>query len=553
MKTCKQLNSLLLPMLYHDVVLNVRQENRVRLTQFFALRNKGVKYIHSLTFEIYSEEDAKWTWYVLLKGFRQAPPCDSLRKISCDSNIFLLAPKMRQLLSQRHDVGATVTHLARTEALLDHLSSASYLPRLTCCQEMTLHFGPVGANLVSGIPDDVVIEDSKITQDVAAVWNGKHLRAMRVNFGRADQPIDQVPNRAIFDTRVFLRTLSDFHDSRLARYGSERALSDLTLRGADLGSPMMQHWQIPSAGLDAFAWLTTLVLQDCTGCCALLTWLPLRIQRCRLRRLVVISKAEHGISAFGSAVEGFLMSFEGLHTLIVSAAVEDIPGAHAVTRHAQTLKVLYLGAAIDANWRDVGSYVDRICAACVHLEQVALPMSRMSLRNVVFSGTGDRNSGPVPSTGYSFGTGTSHAFMGDKAIDEGRCEDFVRCLTSIAGLRNLITLRILDVDVRYGTNWERVELQVERLKSFLKFVLRKLHNAGHSRLTVLAMGRAQKRYHLHFLIRGSRLVEWNAKWSSMSVVTRAHARAEKPRSEILDIGHDMPGFVSLPMLEPGLE
>ena len=91
---------------------------------------------------------------------------------------------------------------------------------------------------------------------------------------------------------------------------------------------------------------------------------------------------------------------------------------------------------------------------------------------------------------------------------------------------------------------------LSRCRPLLEYVLDTFHVQEQSHLTVLALGRAQ--HALHFLVQGARLRDFDQKLASIRMVTKDRARAEEPKSDILDIDHGKPGFLRFPELARSL-
>lgn len=155
----------------------------------------------------------------------------------------------------------------------------------------------------------------------------------------------------------------------------------------------------------------------------------------------------------------------------------------------------------------------------------------------------------TPEATYNFGKGSPHEFMNGGAFDDGSCEEFARCVSSIRGLRKLVTLRVLDVKIVTLTDFlltgELDGTLRDRCRLLAHFVVRQFHEVQHLQLSVVSFGKKDEAIG-HFLIRGPKLVDLQEKLSSVQLVSRIRAQSEEPRAGILDVAHGDQAFLRFP-------
>lgn len=269
-----------------------------------------------------------------------------------------------------------------------------------------------------------------------------------------------------------------------------------------------------------------------------------RYEAVESERLVVISQGEDASHDLARSTDRLLYKISGLRTLVLSGDLKRMPDWQAIARHSKSLTELHIGSSKSCHTIVSSNWVELVCKHCENLQQLSVPLPRKTLGRIVFTMVFP------PKAALDPGACDDCASSRYKVSDGIGCRELRRYLRSILKLKKLVTLRLLDSDMQdIPENWIAGHKQqlLDRYELLRKFVLREFREAGHSQLSVLSLRQGEDAP--HFLVGGTKLTSWEEKEASVRMVSLAEARAEEPRSEILEIGHCNPGSLQFPRLE----
>ena len=515
-----------LPMLYHDIVLGVTTPNAKRLANFKGV-NRGLEHLRTLT--LTSDPDRRATTQAATtvnQIFKQIPP-SAWDKMHWHADGALLA-EVTARVEQRHAQISTTVVIAGE--IPHYISSTSADAMVLLWEERGRLYellrsfdsmGFVGVTLTTRDP-------SRYFETLVFLVRGGYVHFItsersQTLCGATPQP----PRSTLLLHRGCFAMFS----------GTGRGLSPCA---------KLRH-------------LTSLILQDCSRPIDFLDWL-LRMNFAGSLKVLVITESQDTKPRdvvrrpparfhIETALETFLLGFQGLRTLIVSAPFLRLPSSKAVTNHAKTLRELYIAKshgliAYPKHWSRTEDWVAEVCRMCTQLEQIAVPLPKLVLVKMILANNPAPHSlftytGHIPSEEYSF------------------CQEFKSCLVSLSKLPRLVTVRMLNVDwaARPAPAMAcNAATLCGRTHNLAALVLRYFHEQQ-TELTVISFGVTGEfpgdkieDGPLCFFIHGSRLADWEEKRASMVQMKAARVRLEEPRTEILDVHHEQQGYLRFPRL-----
>ena len=525
LRVCKSMQTLVLPMLYHTVVLDLT--HAPRLDSFFS-RNTGHQHLRNLTLDSKSDDR---TLARLLLRLIAALPRDVLRTFHCDTESLQLQQLFLVLSASQPSLqNAIVVETGQACQLLQAGGTAN-LRRLRQCNAATIFMTLPAARR----PRES--EPRSIAEEMKSLRNSERLNSLEVVF----EPVKDVDSsvRNIVNTFWLLRQIRNlFQSGEGPTTGSSRKnhLASLSLRGARfyIRSSVAISTRIPRLGR-----LSTLILQDCQECSALIDIMASGDTEVCLKKLVIVDSktdADANQPSMVVALNKLLTKFSGLRTLIISGPITGAPQADAIAQHSATLKELYIDNPELVTWSYKPEWYRKMCSSCTQLEQVALPMPLTRL--------GD----------YAAWPPLLISSMNHGELNYGaNVWAFTQCFAHLLHLPKLATLRLLQVHWDGPSDYS--DIIPEAADYLAAFVLQEFRAQEHTELSVIALGRESgtgptERDRMQcYLVKNSKSRMVNQGTSGVMRMEKAEVMVEEPRTEILDVQHNKSGSLRFPRLD----
>lgn len=534
-RTCRPLNELILPILYHTVTWSVSLNTARSL---FGGRNgpsPGLKHVRDITLT----QPASTETQVVVQGWMEhleyVLEPDTLRRLFSEFRIPRLNETYATISRLHRSLATSLIHLPSPEELKDWTDVRKLDWYATCMKERSEGMFWIDRDCLSSASQRVMVRSE-----------AGEVVAFEVT---TEGPKERIPSstlRSIWCLSASCREcLRLFLQKRLTspcRCKNESKLRALTLRNANFSFSdrvFQNAWgrrnvQDGVPNIAAVENVTTLILQDCSGCESLLRGLN-SLLYLSLKNLTLISSGEshQGRERFGRSLESVLGRFRGLRTLVVSLRVKDLarlPSISALAHHSETLKELYIDCYEvadngESKWHQPYSrmMLELLCESCTRLQQVALNF-------------------PICGPGYD------EQILKPKPLMD--LFNFRQSILPFGKLPNLTTLRVLSGPHNaLGSGLMQNHNVRRRLETLAADTLRTLQVFGRAPVSVLAFGRAiqglkvggGRRFDtepLCYVVKNPKTKSWYEKSASLERVRRDLVKYDQPQSEILQVQHD---------------
>lgn len=579
-RTCKKLGGMVLPMLYHELKIDVSISNDRDVLSKKGRPNPGLEHMRHLTLTQSVEKSDNTVLSAWLHNLVGILKPNTLQSLRCDQrvgeldvvwpllSIFQKALSSTFVRDRRELAGVNVNQI---DLHGPNRNIRWYLKRMAGCETATFWL------------DDAIMGSHENARYLASVQcKPDGAVTMEVLFHGSRQVIWRRM------TNLFIRLLdsicatcqqSGLSQELLCRCSNNSSLKALCLRSASFWRDFQiySHWwsvallRMPGPHTTVVAGMTSLILQDCCACAELLSALSHGSRHLSLRVLVLVSRREDIRRAdFRAILDKVLKSFSGLRTLVLSARDQVwAPSSSALACHAATLKEYYFDAfgEIDSPRAlavYASTFVRALCSTCRELEQVAIPLEPHFLDTAVIPTVSTKRFSPnVPKINADARMRMVEDNMTAEKMRK-REEYFEDVFASLATLPKLRTLRVFTAMTIAPTESFRrfsKDIIAMRLEKLAYSSLGAFHRAGQNSISVIAFGRPIHKMTLTcpvegvdpklttFVIQNAKGSSWLEKCKSMKRVDHAKAKYYEPCSELLDIEHESPYFLRFPRLQ----